>query len=124
MTESRVRAPFTERFPLYEMLLVMVALALAASFYLYLYAEKYDFIIEASCDPATQECYTRDCSGGDCPPNELSTYRVFRVPATTFDTCTDNGCTGVCTALNSPCLEIACSTQSAQSCAGPGVSRE
>ena len=111
-------------FPLYEILLVAVGLAVAASLYTYLYAERYDFVIEAPCDSTLQQCYTRDCSTGDCPPNELSEYRVLQVSAKTFDTCTDNGCSNICTAQNPACIETFCSLEDGEECVGLSSSNE
>lgn len=111
-----------ERFPLYEILLVGVGLALTATFYLYLYAKQYDFIIEAPCDATAQECYVRDCSEGDCPPNELSEYRVYSIPAALFSSCTDNSCVNICLGQqSSSCEEILCSSQGDYECTAPRV---
>jgi len=114
----------TDRFPLYWILLGATVVAILISLYVYFFAQGYDFLIEAPCSVATNECYVRDCSEGDCPPNDLSSYRVFVVPAAVFGSCTDNTCTNVCSPEGNPCTEVACSTQEDVQCLGPLAPQE
>ncbi|MEK7480004.1 MAG: hypothetical protein AAB665_01800 [Patescibacteria group bacterium] len=112
-------SPPADRFPLHFILLASAVIAILISLYTYLYARAYDFLVEAPCSVVTAECYVRDCSEGDCPPNNLSSYRVFSVPASAFDACTDNSCINICSAAGGPCTEIACSEQEDVECLGP-----
>ena len=98
-------------------LLLSVVVVCGASAYKYLFAEKYPFIVEAACDPIVQSCYERDCSNpDDCPPNGLSLYRVFELPASEFKNCSDNSCTNICPSESRGCVEIDCDTQSDVAC--------
>jgi len=119
MNAAEETKPEADQFPLHWILLAATLIAIFVSLYIYLFGQRYDFLIEAPCNVATQECYVRDCSEGDCPPNELSSYRVFIVPAATFDSCTDNSCANVCSPDNSPCTEVMCSAQEDVQCLGP-----
>lgn len=96
-----------------------VILVVVASFYTNLYAKNYHYFVEATCDPATEECYVRDCDAEECPPNGLSSYRVYSIPSTAFTSCKDNSCDNICVSQNSPCQEILCSSQSDVECQGP-----
>ncbi|MDP3965569.1 MAG: hypothetical protein Q8Q13_02100 [bacterium] len=109
----------TRQFPLHWVLLASTAIAILASFYIYFFTKNYDFLIEAPCDAALSQCYVRDCSTGDCPPNNLSAYSLYRVPAALFSSCTDNSCSNICTAGNTVCKEIPCSSQVDVECSGP-----
>ena len=48
------------------------------------------------CDPTSQTCFSRDCSEGDCPPNNLENYRQFTIRARDFSRCSDNSCLKEC----------------------------
>lgn len=86
-----------------------VAGVIGATAYNFLFAQNYDFYIEASCDPTTQTCFERDCSEVDaCPPNNLSTYRAFYIKAADFKKCADNSCLMECTNSTIPCEELMC----------------
>lgn len=111
--------PAADRFPLHWILLCATVVAILASLLMYFFAREYDFLVEASCTVATHECYVRDCSEGDCPPNEFSSYRVFLIPAGDFDSCTDNTCMNICGNEAGPCTEIMCSAQEEVECLGP-----
>jgi hypothetical protein len=97
-------------------LLGSTVIAFFMSGYLYLYAENYNYQVEAPCDAEAHECYVRDCSQGECPPNDLTDYRVFLVPAAHFKNCTDNSCANVCLAPHSPCKEMLCSENGDATC--------
>jgi len=91
------------------LLLLSVVLAVGYSFYKYEYIQSFQYTVEASCDPAQQVCYQRDCSAGDCPPNDLDTFRVFTIPASEFENCADDSCTNICPSTDHQCTEIMCS---------------
>ena len=113
------KAAAIKRFPLHWVLLALVAIAIFASFYTYLFAKNYDFLIEIPCSTGFQECYTRDCSTDDCPPNNLSAYSMYRIPARLFDSCTNNGCVNLCGNGSADCENIPCSSQTDIECGGP-----
>ncbi|MCX6786613.1 MAG: hypothetical protein NTU85_02245 [Candidatus Kaiserbacteria bacterium] len=101
-------------------LLASVLIILGQSMYKNYIAKNYPFFIEASCDTATNECYVRSCDvDGDCPPDNLTVYRVFQLPAFEFKNCSDNSCLNICPSEAHSCEEIMCSTQSDISCDGP-----
>ena len=95
------------------------AFVFGTSLYTHLYAQDLVFLVEMGCDPSTQQCYTRDCSTEECPPNGLSEYRVFSVNAEQFAQCTDNSCADICAAGNDSCQEIPCSNDETAACIGP-----
>ena len=112
---------FSERrsTPLHWLLLVSVIIAILAGVYKYAIAKDYDFFVEAPCDSTTDLCYTRDCSVEDeCPPNNLSEYRVFSIPAVKFPECLNNSCENVCLTSDSPCEEVTCSEDAGDTCIG------
>lgn len=96
----------------------MIVIALLFSFYKYFFFKNYNFLVEAPCDVSTNECYVRDCEEEECPPNELSTYRMFAVSASRFGECTDNSCLNVCLRKGA-CNEMLCSDDEENTCAGP-----
>lgn len=103
------------------LLLYSVLVVLAASGYKYWIAENYEYLVEAPCDSHAQECYERNCEDDYCPPNNLSIYRVFSMPADKFRTCSDNTCLDYCVATETQCVELLCSEQVDVACVGPGV---
>ncbi len=103
-------------------LLVSVLIILGQSVYKNYIMKDYLFFVQAKCDPVTNECYTRTCDNvGDCPPNNLTIYRIFQIPASQFKNCSDNSCLNICPSSAYSCEEIKCSTQSDISCEGPGA---
>ena len=101
---------------LHWILIIAVLCAVAVSFYKYYFLEAFDFFVEAPCDSSTNECYVRDCSTGECPPNELSHYRLFSINASDFASCDDNSCSNLCLVAGGACSEILCSEQSDIEC--------
>ncbi len=101
---------------LWAISLSVVAVILSTA-YLFLVLKNYDFVVEASCDPAAEEgCFYRDCSTGECPPNELEYYRVFLVSAKDFDSCSDNSCLKECTEGSIRCEEVTCDAEAGDDC--------
>ena len=98
-------------------LVASVVIILGQSMYENYIAKNYLFFVEATCDSATNECYVRSCDNADdCPPNDLTTYRVFQLPASQFKNCSDNSCLNICPSETYSCEEILCSTQEDISC--------
>lgn len=86
------------------------------------FMKDYLFYVEAACDSSVNECYIRSCDvEGDCPPNNLTSYRVFELPASQFQNCSDNSCLNICPSETASCEEVLCSTQEDVSCEGPGT---
>lgn len=110
---------------IFWILIVSVLIILGQSMYENYILKKYVFFVEAQCDPSADECYVRSCDiEGDCPPNNLTIYRVFQLPASQFQNCSDNSCLNICPSIAHSCEEIACSTQSDISCEGPTTTAE
>lgn len=105
-------------FEIYWILLFSVMLAVFFSVYKYYIAENYMYLVESSCDPASHICFVRDCEAEECPPNELSLYALFTIPASTFPFCSDNTCTNICALGNARCNEIICSPDEGDVCVG------
>jgi hypothetical protein len=89
--------------------------AMLASLIKYWYFGDYHILVEASCDPQSSICFTRDCSTDECPPNELETYKIFRLKATTLPHCETNECLNICSDP-SVCEEIICGSGSEDTC--------
>lgn len=77
----------------------------------------YTFILEASCDSSVEICYERDCSvEGDCPPNNLSEYKVYEISASDFDKCNNVGCKDECEQGIIQCKHITCGESGGDIC--------
>lgn len=93
--------------------------ALFSSFYKYYYTKDYDYAVEASCDPALEKCFSRDCSNADdCPPNGLSVYKVWHIKAYDFPKCSDNSCKKECEEKTLQCEPIVCDAEAGDECVG------
>ena len=113
--ESRKSIPW-----IFWILIASVLIILGQSMYENYIAKNYLFFVEAKCDSVVNECYSRSCDNvDDCPPNGLTSYRVFQLPASQFKNCSDNSCLNICPSSAYECEEIACSTQEDVSCEGP-----
>ena len=98
-------------------LIASVLCAVVFSLYKYWYTENFFFQIEAACTTDITQCFTRSCDEGDCPPNDLETYNMYRLPAKEFAQCEDNGCANLCGAGKSPsCALIPCTDDGESSC--------
>lgn len=78
--------------------------------FLFFYFEKsYNFIVESPCDPSHGTCFIRDCSvKGDCPPNNLSTFKRYSLNANDFKSCNNEDCTNACESGAIKCKPIEC----------------
>ncbi|MBI4066019.1 hypothetical protein HY412_02425 [Candidatus Kaiserbacteria bacterium] len=104
---------------IFWILIASVLVVLGQSMYENYLAKNYLFFVEASCDSTVNECYSRSCDNiDDCPPNGLTAYRVFQLPASQFNNCSDNSCLNICPSEAYVCEEIMCSTQEDVSCEG------
>lgn len=105
--------------------ILISALFLAAiinDFYTFYFQKNYDFTVEASCDPAQQSCFIRNCSANsECPPNGLEVYRVFTLKASDFNKCSDDSCLVECTSGSIRCTEISCGESAEDTCTAVSI---
>jgi hypothetical protein len=83
----------------------------------YIFAKDYSFYIETPCEPDSEICFVRDCDNY-CPPNNLSAYKAFIIPADIFANCVDNACSNICLADKGrqACEQIHCNAEAGDSC--------
>lgn len=106
-------------------LIISVIIVLGQSIYKNYILRDYTFYVEAQCDTSANECYVRSCEvEGDCPPNNLETYRAFELPASEFQYCSDNSCLNICPSEEHLCEELLCSDQEDVDCEGPTLTLE
>ena len=93
-------------------------LAIGFCFYHYFYTQNYDYLVEASCDPNSENCFYRDCDllPEECPPNQLSFYTQYQLKAYDFKTCADNSCKKECEGGVIACEKIVCGSDSGDVC--------
>ena len=93
-------------------------IALSVSFYRYSLKENYDYIVESPCDSSSEICYFRDCvnSPDDCPPNNLSYYKVSYIKAYDFPKCGDNSCSNECKSGSISCVPVSCDEANGDTC--------
>lgn len=86
----------------------------AASFSYVNYFENKDFpmSLESSCNPETENCFYRNCSEEECPPNGLEIYKYLEVPAWFFEKCSENSCSKECIDNPSHCVYTQCDPDS------------
>ncbi|HVU06203.1 MAG TPA: hypothetical protein VHE10_00165 [Candidatus Paceibacterota bacterium] len=101
---------------LFFVLAAMVLSAIGANFYTFYYEKDYDFLVEAPCDASAHTCFVRECDDGDCPPNDLSSYREFHVKAADFGSCADDTCAAECESGKMACEERICDTAAGDAC--------
>ena len=73
-------------------------------------------MVEAECDPTESICFYRDCSTGECPPNEFEYYQTFSVAAGDFESCADETCGFECQNGSIMCEEIICDPEAEEDC--------
>lgn len=105
-----------------KLLLILVLLltfaTIAATAWLFLYEKKYDFIVEAQCDPAVETCFYRDCSNeDDCPPNGYEEYKTFVLDARDFERCEGDSCAEECESGEIECTPVVCGKSEEDECA-------
>ncbi len=93
---------------------------IASNWYHFFYAKNFDYLIEASCDPASEVCFFRDCENDpdSCPPNELSYYKSYYVNAGDFAECSNNSCSPECETGTIACTLIPCGEAEEDVCEG------
>ena len=82
--------------------------AIGSSYYKYYYTKDYDYLVEAKCNPETEQCNFRDCENEPdiCPPNGLSYYKEYYIKAYDFPKCSDNSCEIECSNGTINCVLI------------------
>lgn len=100
-----------------SVLLGGVIIAITVSFYNFYFRKNYDFFIETSCDPSSEECFYRDCVNEPdvCPPNNLSYYSKYTIKARDFKYCPNEDCTETCKKGIINCVQTACSAEEKES---------
>jgi len=93
-----------------------ILLAIVATYYIFVVEKNFYFSLEAPCSPTVEKCFYRDCSTGECPPNNLEFYRVFEVAAYDFIKCKDSSCLDECESGRIECVEYKCQPENDQSC--------
>ena len=96
---------------------VCVALVFLTAYSKYIFAKDYDFILEAPCNPEIEVCFVRDCDDY-CPPNELDTYTIYKIPASAYESCTTNSCQNICQnpKTSGLCEKINCQIEDGDDC--------
>lgn len=90
------------------MMIGLVLLTILSVFYFFFYQKSYEMTVETSCDPATEQCFYRDCEAEECPPNQLTYYSQYTIRASDFAFCEKENCHDLCKNTGSPCVEIQC----------------
>ncbi len=96
--------------------IIFLVLVIVFCFYKYIYKKDYLYMIELPCDSTSEKCFIRDCSQGDCPPNNLSSYKKYFIKAYDFKKCGVDSCLDECLAGNADCKKIECDESSNDSC--------
>ena len=94
----------------------LVLAAIANNFYTFYFQKDYKFIVETPCNSTEQTCFIRDCSDGECPPNELERYRTLSINAADFAQCANDSCLNECTNGSIQCKEIFCDESVGDAC--------
>jgi hypothetical protein len=100
-----------------SLLTISVLCSVGISVHRYWYTENYYYLVEAPCTLAdSTQCFTRTCAEGDCPPNELEEYQIYRLKADLFPQCSDNSCANVCADVENTCMVVPCDPISGEEC--------
>jgi hypothetical protein len=107
-----------------SILAISVICSIGISAYRYWYTENYYYLVEAPCTASdSTQCFARSCVDGECPPNELEAYQVYRLKADLFPLCTDNSCENVCVNSETPglCSLVPCDGTAGDECVVSGT---
>ncbi len=115
MTDSIVQERKSWDFVLFPVVLILFLLVIGESIYTYSIKKDYTFLVEASCNPVEETCFTRNCEEEYCPPNNLGIYKIYSLQASDFEKCQDNSC-----ALECQNGAIACESLNCNKTAGDG----
>lgn len=97
---------------------VLLLGSILSTAWFYLYKKDYTVVVETSCPEGAQNCFQRDCtsSGAECPPNELESYRVYKMKAVDFEVCKEDGCSKLCESGSMLCSPITCGDSTDDQC--------
>lgn len=101
---------------LFLIISILLIAPLFMAFYKYYLTKNYDYIVEASCDPFSEICYTRDCTIEECPPNGFSSFKVFYIKAFDFAKCSNNSCDKECLEGLIECEQVQCGKSEDDNC--------
>lgn len=104
-------------------LFLLCLIAILISFNNFYINKNFDFIVETSCNPEVETCYFRNCQAEDaeCPPNNLSYYKVYSLNAKDFKKCENEDCAVFCSINSDLCEETVCSEEDGEECISPNV---
>jgi len=104
---------FTKTF--FFVVAVLTLSIIAGNLYTFYLKKDYQVTVEVPCDLG-QLCFVRDCSGDECPPNELEQYQMFTLSASDFDRCSGDSCESFCKAGMNRCEEMVCDEEAGDVC--------
>ncbi len=108
-----------------DLFILTFLFVIGLSFYRFYYQKDYDYLVEASCNPTAENCFTRDCTNPeDCPPNGLSVYRQYYIKAYDFPRCEDNSCVDACASGEIKCQMVFCNEEVGDVCLGSSMGIE
>ncbi len=90
------------------LIILLCVFPIASNFYKYFLNKNYPFLIEAPCSQENENCFVRDCSSGECPPNELEYYKQYYISAADFEKCIDDSCADECSSEEIKCEQVVC----------------
>lgn len=64
--------------------------------YKFYITKNYNFVVETSCNPETEDCERRNCDLEECPPNGFENFKTYEIPATEFKNCENEDCADFC----------------------------
>ncbi len=105
---------------LFTLLALTVIGVCASSFYTYIYKKDYDLRVQTSCDPQEHTCFMSGCEGSDCESGQLYS-RIFIIHAADYGACKDGSCLGECESGAIACREIACASDSEDTCSSQHI---
>lgn len=82
--------------------ILSLCIAVIGSLFRFVYLKNFTVIIEHPCNSELDSCFVRDCSQGDCLPNELPEYKKVSIDAYSYDMCYSlDGCIDFCNSSKS-----------------------
>jgi hypothetical protein len=105
---------------IFLLLFLLTTGLLGAMFYKYFFQKNYNFIVEALCDTANENCFARDCTDPeDCPPNSFERYKTYEISAADYEKCIDGTCGNECKDGIISCTEVVCGDAEEDECSFP-----
>ena len=91
--------------------ITLFLLPIGSAFYKFFYQKEYTFVVEQTCDPVYEKCYSRSCANEECPPNNLEVYKVVSINAYEFSQCLSPSCIEECESGKIICEAIPCDSE-------------